>query len=318
MEIKIKNFKLDVFRNLLEQSLIVDNQLMFEVTNEFIRSCSFSSTKTFMKLWTIPLESLIIKPEKSEEAELFPTTNYDDELDFETFNMYILKGDLFKKFLSVHTSDTVDMTFVVNEKNNAGKWQASQITIIGKSDGNNNLTTNFILATEDLITNKIEDYADIIKECTPSKDMFEFVMSDRQIQEVKRLIKKLHKSIADNVAYLTFTIDCENRRIIVNDKVFNIAFDIDPEIQKNIQFPSEPFKFNMLKSDFIITGNQTFSIYTDKENQKIILGARHAGGLIWCLTTKISDVSDLNLDATIVDQTIESLDNIDIDEYISA
>lgn len=311
MEVKIKNFKLNVFRSLIEQSLIVDSQLIFEVSTDFVRSCSFSSTKSFMKLWTIPFESLISKPEKSEEAELFPEK--EEKLEFPTFNMYILKGDLFKKFLSVHTSDTVDLTFNIQE---GPKCQASQIIISGKSESNNDLITNFILATEDLITNKIDDYSTIIKECTPDKNMFEFVMSDMQIQEVKRLIKKLHKSIADNTSYLTFTIDCENKKIVVNDKVFNVAFEINPELQQEIKFPSETFKFNILKSDFIITGNQTFSIYTDKENQKVIFGARYAGSLIWCLTTKISDSSDLNLDASVVDATIDSIDDLDIEEYL--
>lgn len=310
MEIQIKNFKLGVFKNLMEQALIVDNQLMFEIGKDMIRSCSFSTTKSFMKLWTIPFETLIQKPEADdneiESLDVIPDVEYD----FPTFNMYILKGDLFKKFLSVQSADTADLIFTIQENN--GKYTAANVTIIGKSEGANSLTTSFVLTTEELISNKVEDYSVIIRECTPDEGMFEFILSDKQIQEVKRLIKKLHKSSADNTAYLTFTIDSDNNKIIVNDKVFTVEFSIEDEVQKNIKFPEKSFKFNILKSDFIIIGNQTFSIYTDENNQKVIFGARYAGSIIWCLTSKIANVSDLNLDASIVDSTIDS---IDLDDY---
>lgn len=308
MEIKIKNFKLNVFRNLLEQSLIVDSQLMFEWSPEMIRSCSFSSTKSFIKLWLIPVESLIVKPE-SEEAELIPQK--EEKLEFPNFNMYILKGDLFKKFLSVHTSDQVDLIFNIQEVN--GKHFAANITIIGKSEGSNELTTNFTLTTEELISNSIDNYSDIIKECTPSKNMFEFVLSSTQIQEIKRLIKKLHKSSADNTVYLTFTVDSERKKIVVNDKVFRVEFDINPELQADVKFPEQSFKFNILKSDFIIAGNQSFSIYTNSEEAKVIFGARFGGGIIWCLSSKIPEQSDLNLDASVIDSTIDALN---MEEYL--
>ena len=317
MEIKIKNFRLNVFKNLLEQSLIVDSQLMFEISPEMIRSCSFSQTKSFIKLWMIPFTNLICKPEKKETSDVIdldePEVVEEEIPDFEKFNMYILKGELFKKFLSVYTSDTVDIIFNIQDVN--GKKQAANLVITGKSEGSNLLTTNYVLTTEELITNKIDDYSSIIKECTPDDSMFEFVLSDKQIQEVKRLIKKLHKSNADNTTYLTFTVDSENQKIIVNDKVFTVEFDIDTEIQKSIEFPENSFKFNILKSDFIITGNQTFTIYTEENNQKVILGAHYAGSIIWCLTTKVTNVSDLNLDASIVDSTIDAIDALDIDEY---
>lgn len=306
MEIKIENFKLNVFRNLLEQSLIVDNQLMFEISKEMIRSCSFSTTKSFIKLWLIPINELILKPE-SDEANLFPDESKQKEFDFPTFNMYILKGDLFKKFLSVHTSDTVDLEFTLQKVNN--KYYASNITIIGKSEGNNDLTTNFILTTEELISNSVDDYSDIIKQCTPSKSMFEFMLSDNQIQEIKRLIKKLHKSTSDNTAYLTFFVDSEKKKLIVNDKVFNIGFELNPDTK----FSKNSFKFNILKSDFIIAGNQTFSIYTSEDDMTVIFGARYAGSIIWCLSSKIPEQSDLNLEASVVDSTIDALD---VSEYI--
>lgn len=300
--IVFKNFKLNVFRNLMEQSLIVDNQLMFEISQNNIRSCSFSPTKSSIKLWTSIWDGLIHNEDELSDINL-PS--------FETFNMYILKGDLFKKFLSVHTSETVDLSFNVIDN------QAASLTITGKSENNNNLITTFVLTTEELIKNKVDDYNTIISEFSPSKTMFEFVLSDTQIQEIKRLVKKLHKSIPDNVAYLTFVVDCEEKKITVKDKVFTVDFKIDTEKHK---FPEKTFSFNILKSDFIVTGNQTFTIWTEEESQKVIFGAKYSSSLIWCLIGKVQEQSDLSLDSSIVDSTIESVDCIDglvgIEEYL--
>jgi len=299
--ISIKNFRLNVFRNLLDQALIVDNQIMLEFSPEIIKSCSFSITKSFMKLWTIPTKSLIIVPEDT-GIELFASVGVvKDELTFPKFNLYILKGDLFKKFMSVHNTDMVDLEFTIHNIND--KWQAANITIRGKSENNSPLLTSFVLTTEDLITNKIEDYSLVLKECTPNPSMFEYILTDIQIQEVKRLVKQLHKSSSNNTAFLTFTIDVENKKITVNDKVFTIDFFIS----NDVKFPPKSFKFNILKSDFIMTGNHTFTIYTDEVEQKVIFGAIYAGSIIWALSSKVNE-STINLDDSIIDSTIDSMD----------
>lgn len=194
--IKINNFRLNIFRNLLDQSLIVDNQIMLEISSEMIKSCSFSFTKSFMKLWTIPLKTLIIVPEELGDEFEFPgvatgvvanIVKKVETMSFPKFNLYILKGDLFKKFMSVHNTDMVDLEFTLHNVND--KWQAANITIRGKSENNSPLLTSFILTTEDLISNIIDDYALVLKECTPTPTMAEYILTDVQIQEVKRLIK---------------------------------------------------------------------------------------------------------------------------------
>jgi len=311
---KISNFKLNIFRNLLEQSLIVDNQLMLEFNTEMIKSCSFSNTKSLIKLWTIPLKSLIVLPDNINDdltLDLNDETPENDIYDFPEFNFYILRGDLFKKFLSVHNTDMVDIEFSLRKIND--KYYGSNLIITGKSENNSPLITSFILTTEELLTNKIEDYSQIIKECTPTKGMFEFILLDNQIQEVKRLIKNLHKSSPENTSFLTFKIDSDNKKIIVNDKVFSIEFLISTEIQKEIKFPKEGFEFKMLKSDFIVTGNHTFSFYTDKLSEKVLLGAKYSDAIIWCLATKVNE-SSLNLDSKI-DDLDSTLDNLDVSEY---
>ena len=103
--VKIPNFKLNVFRKLIEQSLLVDTQLMLEITPQMIKSCSFSQTKSFMKLWTMLLNNLIVKPELETSGEVLTIEEPENNLEFVPFNFYILKGDLFNKYVSVHTAD---------------------------------------------------------------------------------------------------------------------------------------------------------------------------------------------------------------------
>ena len=58
--------------------------------------------------------------------------------------------------------------------------------------------TGFRLTTEDMIVNKIDDYNDVIKRCTPEADMLSLILGNDKVQEIKRLIKKLHKTLSDN------------------------------------------------------------------------------------------------------------------------
>jgi hypothetical protein len=331
-KILINNFDLLKFRKLLEQSLIVDNQLILEFSPEFIRACSTSATKTFLKLWTIPLKKLIVVSEKEEIKKIDEDEIDFDDLDaiqslndpiqdldeaskkiinFPNFDFYVLRGEMFKKFLSVHTSDEVELEFTIVSKNDSDKYQAAEITIKSFLEASNStITTTYILSTEELITNKIGDYSEIIKEMTPAKTMFEFTLFDIQIQEIRRLIKNLHKSAANNVAFLNFEINVETKKIIIKDKVFTISFDITENL-KNL--PEKTFDFSILKSDFIMVGNKSFTIYSENDNQKILFGGNYGGALIWCLSTKVSENNIVSGMDNIVD---DGIDTINIDEYL--
>jgi len=307
--VKISNFKLNIFRNLLAQSLIVEKQLMIEFNSEILNPSLFSNTKSFMKLWTCPIQNLIASVETD---DLKLNTEPKEKLSFPTFNFYVLKGELFQKYLSVHNTDTVDLEFILHHDN--GKYKAANMTIFGKSENLSPLVTNFTLTTEELISNVIEDYADILKECTPTKDMFEFSLTNSQMQDVKRLIKNLHKSSSDNTAFLTFTIDVEKQKVVINDKVFKIEFEILKENKEN--FPKENMSFNILKSDFIITGNHSFTIYTNDDEEKVILGAHFANAIIWCLLAKVTNNS-MNFDESIMSANMEAnIDALDLEEYL--
>lgn len=304
-KVTIPNFNLGMFRSLLDQSLIVHNQIMIEFNKELVKSCSFSQTKSFMKLWTIPMISFIGKSEDGTGAE-----NLDDEPDFNdsistmpVFNFYILKGDLFRNYLSVHNSELVTLEFQLQEIE-GGKLQAATITIKGKSEIGSPLVTTFTLTTEELILNRVNDYSIIINECTPSKDMLDMILTNIQMQEIKRLIKKLHKSTVDNTSYLTFTIS--KGKVNIKDRVFDIDFPLTT-LGKNMG--DTPVVFNILKTDFIMVGNHTFNIYTSEESQKVIYATKFGGSMIWGLSTKISEGSafDSNIDV----EGVIDLDGLD-------
>jgi len=287
--IQIKNFNLSLFGNLLNQSLTVTPQLMLEFNNNMLKSCSFSQTKSLIKLWTIPTENLIIQKNENDLDinDLASLTLKETKLEIPDFNFYILRGDLFKNYMSVFSITTpVDLTFNLVKVDD--KLQASSIIINGKSESGAPLETEFLLTTEELITNKISDYQEILKECTPNKEMFEFILNNKQIIEIRGLVKKLHKSSVDNTAFLSFEIS--DNKIKIKDKVFSLEFenDITRNIYNKENIP-EKINFNILKSDFRLIGDHTFSIFTNDEVQKVIFGSTYSKSIIWCMSTKVGE-----------------------------
>lgn len=305
--VKIHNFNLNIFRQLLKQTLMVNNQIMIEFGSEFIRSCALSPQKVFMKVWTIPTASFIGSKDEVDENGVLDLDKEEEQVDLSylpVFNFYVLKGDLFKNYLSVHNTDLVDLEFTLEEGTDK-RMQATTITITGKSENNNSLVTKFTLTTEDLITSRVEDYGQLIRECTPSDDMYDIIIDNTQMQEIKRLVKNLHKSSIDNSSYMTFTI--KGKELKINDKVFNVKFELKSSDPSKIDLEKE-YVFNILKSDFIMAGEHTFNVYTNDEAQKVTFGTKFAGALIWCISTKITEGSALDNDANFGD--ILDLDDI--------
>lgn len=310
--VTIKNFNLKLFGNLLNQSISVTTQLMLEFDNGLLKSCSFSQTKSLIKLWTIPYDKLIYQPKSSEDIlsdenqlDMFPEKKI--ELNIPTFNFYILKGDNFKNYISVFNGDSVDLTFKLIDNN--GKKQATSLIINGKSANGSPLETEFTLTTEELISNVISDYSEILRACTPEPTFKQFSLDKNQIIEIRGLIKKLHKSETDNTAYLTFNVT--NNTINIKDKVFNISF-INENLLNNDEFN---FSFNILKSDFTLIGNHNFIAYTDSDSQKVIFSAKYGESIIWCMTTKVGDfVNNSSNNNDYEDDDI--LNSLSINEYI--
>lgn len=316
---EIKNFNLAAFKKLIEQSLSVDKQLILEFSNEFIRGASLSATKTFIKFWTIPITKMIVieEPEAIENEitdviDLLPKEKKSSEPEIslsEPFDFYVDRGEIFKKFLSIYNKVAVDVKFTCT-RTSSGKLQAAEINIKSQmSESSSYISTTYTLSTDEIITNKITDYSNIIAQLTPDKNMFEFSLYDAQIGEIRRLIKTLHKTTPKNTSYLTFKIDTDKKNVSVSDKVFDISFSLENNV------PSENIEFSVLKNDFFMLGVKNISLFVDNNQAKIIFGSNFGGAIVWSSATKVTDItiSDNSTFEANLDETIESLN---LDEYL--
>lgn len=299
----INNFNLSLLKRLLKQSLIVNEQIMIEISDSMMKSVSFSGTKSLIKIWQLPIESFVTtndeNPEILEDGEIVDKASYIMNLDGK-FNLYILKGSLFLKYLDVFSMKSpCKLTIDIDKNTN----QATQLTIEGLSENGSKIKTNFVLTTEEMIVDKVEDYNFILKQCTPEKSYKQFSISEKQLTELKSLIKKLHKSIVNNSNYITFSFD-DNGNLNVFDKAFNIELEYDSKDVKNLEF-------KLLKTDLLMLGEHSFVFYTDNNTPKVILGTNYGPAVVWCTSVKV--LEDVTTDE--IDDINDIADNLDLEEY---
>lgn len=307
--VTLKNIDINVINNLLQQSLEVSPQLMFEFSPTILKSVNFSSSQSFIKFWTIEIDKLI----KAEKEPINDLIDLDDIMDNDpivdestknfdkTFNFYLLKGDLFKSFLSVFKNDLIDIDFTLIDGSD-GKLQAHSITVKGYTESDKKLVAKLDLTTDDMITNKISDYAQLLEICKPKEFMSEITLPNSHLKELRRIINNMNKTVSNNSSFVTFNI--EDNELKINDKVFEINFDdIDIKSENN-------FSFNILKSDFKLIGNHSFKIFTGEKDKEIHFGARYGNAIIWCLSSKPK-----NSDELMNDSTENMLSSDDISDY---
>lgn len=291
----INNFNLSLLKRLLKQSLIVNEQIMIEISDSMMKSVSFSGTKSLIKIWQLPIESFVDIEAESEVDKSTYIQNYDGK-----FNLYILKGSLFLKYLDVFSmKNPCKLTIDIDKNTN----QATQLTIEGSSENGSKIKTNFVLTTEEMIVDKVEDYNFILKQCTPEKSYKQFSISEKQLTELKSLIKKLHKSIVNNSNYITFSFD-DNGNLNVFDKAFNIELEYDSKDVKNLEF-------KILKTDLLMFGEHSFVFYTDNNTPKVILGTNYGPAVVWCTSVKV--LEDVTTDE--IDDINDIADSLDLEEY---
>lgn len=291
----INNFNLSLLKRLLKQSLIVNEQIMIEISDSMMKSVSFSGTKSLIKIWQLPIESFVDIETESEVDKSTYIQNYDGK-----FNLYILKGSLFLKYLDVFSmKNPCKLTIDIDKNTN----QATQLTIEGSSENGSKIKTNFVLTTEEMIVDKVEDYNFILKQCTPEKSYKQFSITEKQLTELKSLIKKLHKSIVNNSNYITFSFD-DNGNLNVFDKAFNIELEYDSKDVKNLEF-------KILKTDLLMFGEHSFVFYTDNNTSKVILGTNYGPAVVWCTSVKV--LEDVTTDE--IDDINDIADSLDLEEY---
>lgn len=302
--VSLNNVDINIVNNLLQQSLEVSPQIMFEFSPKILKSVNFSSSLTFIKLWTIEIEKLI-------KVEQEPINDLDDIIETpklnnldnfnQTFNFYLLKGDLLKSFLSVFKNDLIDIEFTLRDGSD-GKLQAHSIIVKGYTDSDKKLTAKLDLTTDDMITNQVSDYSQLLELCKPKSHMTEVTLPNTHLKELRTIINNMNKTISNNSSFVTFKI--EDDVLKINDKVFDITFD-DVEIKS-----TENFEFNILKSDFKLIGNHSFKIFTGNADKEIHFGAKYGNAVIWCLTSKPKNSEDL-----LNESDENSLSSDDINDY---
>lgn len=311
MQVLIKNFDLKLFKSLIEQNLLAQNEISINFGPEEIKSCAFTSSRSFMKIWTVSTKTLI----KDSDQEII---DFDDddlspkekELNFKPFDMYVLKGDYFKKYLSIFNDEPVTMIIDVDDDTNIG----TMMTIQGCSGYQSRLQTKYNLCSDEMIVNKLSSYDDAMRTVQESEEDMHFIMNKEECDEVKKLIQQLHKSNPENTSFITFKVDIDRKVINVSDKVFSVNFQLQKSA--DIEIPSTSFEFNLLKSDFLVTGNHVFNFYVENKPQgKVILKSSYKNCVnIYCMGYAITyDKQDENTTVSDIDDIGDGV--IDIDEY---
>jgi hypothetical protein len=316
----IDQFNLQMFKTYVEQNLMTDNQIIIRFDPDMVKSAAMTRSQSYIKMWQAPLANFQFEnnQENSEIIDL-DDPEFDkitDKICFKPFNVFVLKGDIFKRYLSVFSQEPVTLEFSINVKNDKDTDQAAKLKISGKSILGSKLETVFTLTSEDMIVTKIEDYDQLTAKMTPAKDACAFILSIDDIQEIKRLVKDLHKTNPQNSSFLEFKINSEKGIVTVSDRVFDISFLLNNFDTLNPL--KEDLEFRILKSDFIVTGNHSYTFYYSKDF--IIINSNYKKCIISGLigTTK-SDISenDQFANSFVSDDISDNLDSSDLEAYFN-
>ncbi len=311
----IDAFNLQMFRAFVEQNLMADNQIIIRFDMDMVKSVAMTRSESYIKMWQSPLSNFkyVEKEENTEVIDFDAEDNNPDIVTFDPFDVFVLKGDIFKRYLSVFSQDPVTLEFTIN--NREGKInQAAKLKITGKSILGSRLETTFTLTSEEMIINKVEDYGKITAKMTPEENAASFILSIDDIQEIKRLVKDLHKTNPENSSYLQFNIDVSKGTVTVSDRVFDITFLLNN--YNDVNAPKENLEFRILKSDFVVTGNHSYTFYYNPGF--VIINSNYKkciiSGMIGTIETE-TKTDDPFQSSIAGDDISDAVDVSDLDEY---
>lgn len=256
-QIIIQKFNLGLFKSLIFESLETHNNLMLEIDRDLIKSLSLSGTTSLMKICYSKFSDFDLE---------YNTDKYND---MEMFNLFVLKGDNFKKYLELYNElSNVELKFnLIDSQITSGKKIATHISIKGQTTNGTSLDVTFNLTTEELMTNSVEDYSSVISLLkVDTNTETQFILDKSKYAETKDINKKLHGTISNNSNFLEFSIN--STLIKIKDKVFDLEFNdcVSKYVDTN---PSIDFK--ILKSDFNILGKHNWQVFTNNDNDKVVL-----------------------------------------------
>jgi uncharacterized UPF0146 family protein len=310
---------------------MVENQLVINFSDGMIRSTSMTVSHSLMKFWTAPISAFITSETELDRKKAAtkveqPIINFDDDpiedtipeteedttdidakfKEVEAFDFYVSKGDVFRRFLSVFGSDSVNVTIDIDRTKNV----ATDIIIEGQSVNGTNLTSKFNLSSEDIIMNKVSDYSKVIEELTPKPDMQQFLISVEETKEIKFLIKQLHNTNVQNTTYIKFYINAAEQYVELSDEVFKLRYSLRKN--EDIPLPTKDMTFNLFKTDLIAAGTHSFVFFsTDQKDDFVITNTHYKKCLISTIMSKSYEKNtDNNLVSTDIANADFDLDNM--------
>lgn len=270
MEIIFRKFDLGFFASLIDQNLMANNSIKVRFTEKTVKSIALTSSRSFVKLWEINTENLICPNTESVEEINDDGTIGVHVPKFECFDMFVLKGDVFKRFLNVFNQNPVDLLVDVDENESI----ANRIVITGETKFDTPIKCSYTLSSAEAMGEGPSDYSVVEKFFTVKDSVKSFMILKDEMDQVKNLIQTLHKTNSENTSYVTVNVDVERSIIRVFDKVFDIKFPLVKTEDQISNLPDKSFDFRILKSDFIVAGKHTYNLYFDQsDDDKIVMKA---------------------------------------------
>ena len=298
--VTFRNFSLAFFGKLIEQNLMADNSINIKFTKEQIMSAAKTSSESLIKFWHIPTQNLIAEPEEEEILDFNDDGSTGTKLpEFADFNFYVLKGDMFKRFLNVFSDDPVVVNIEVDDEDSV----ASKITITGQTKSGTPIQSSYMLSSAELMTSGVKDYNVVMNYVQPKEGLKSFFLLKDEVDEVKKLIKDLHKTNSENTAYVKFEVNVEKKIVTVSDKVFKVKFQLIKSEADTDRVPTSNLEFMILKSDFITCGKHTFEFFFNEEDQKIVMKSSYKKFAINCAC--------INLSVRDQEQKVDDIENLD-------
>jgi hypothetical protein len=307
--VKIENFRLGMLLDILRESLIVDNHILLNFSKGNIKCISQTTAKTLTKYIEVDLDKFIALKEPLTGSGVI---DLDSEpvkpvFDFEPFDVYFLNGQALRKFLGVFGNDLINLEFSIVDGKSKDGFQANSMKISGHSKAGSPLITSFTLAEDEMSTNVIDDYDELLAEMTPRDNMSKAIIEKGTMSEILNLVKDLHKSIANNSPLLSF--EAKDQSIRAFDKVFDIDVKCVTDLKEE-----HMTKFNITKADLLVCGVHSFDFYWDNDNiGRFVTDA--VNGRMYCLFS-MSDSHNISINTMQDDGTLSTtLDNMDLAEY---
>ena len=290
-EIHVAGFNVAKLKTYVKQNLALDKKMIINFADDYVRSYALSPTQTMVKLWVLPTEELIRRPDR----EVLDETEERSVLIENAFTLVIMRGDLFNKYISVFNDEDADVKFWISA-DSQNRYMAHRIVVSGRTKYGTYLSISIDTSNDDS-DEYHKDYNKLTSMVTPAEGSESFTLTSDNIIEIHQTIKSMHKAIADNSAFILFEYSKEREELTVSDLVFRLTYSLSIG-EDGYKLPSTDMKFGILKSDFVNIGTQSMTFSEKHEDQFIIANTNFKHSLIGICFSKVDLENALNNETT--------------------